>query len=77
MRLKGVSYDAGRVLGMNWRPVFDPHVVHRELEIIKADPHSNAMRICGRDITRLMTAAADAPDQGLEVWLQLPREGAD
>ena len=26
MRLKGVSYEAGRVLGMNWRPVFDPDV---------------------------------------------------
>ena len=26
MRLKGVSYDTGRVLGMNWRPVFDPDV---------------------------------------------------
>jgi hypothetical protein len=26
MRLKGDSYDAGRVLGMNWRPVFDPDV---------------------------------------------------
>jgi hypothetical protein len=23
MRLKGVSYDVGRVLGMNWRPVSD------------------------------------------------------
>ncbi len=26
MRLKGVSYDVGRVLGTNWRPVFDPDV---------------------------------------------------
>jgi hypothetical protein len=24
MRLEGVSYDVGRVLGMNWRPMFDP-----------------------------------------------------
>ena len=26
MRLKGISYDVGRVLGMNRRPVFDPDV---------------------------------------------------
>ena len=25
-RRKRVSYDVGRVLGMNWRPVFDPDV---------------------------------------------------
>jgi hypothetical protein len=26
MRLEGVSYDVGRVLGMNWRPVLDRDV---------------------------------------------------
>jgi hypothetical protein len=26
MRLKGISYDVGRMLGMNWRPAFDPDV---------------------------------------------------
>ena len=26
MTLKGASCDVGRVLGMNWRPVFDPDV---------------------------------------------------
>ena len=26
MTLKGASYDVGRVLGMNRRPVFDPDV---------------------------------------------------
>jgi len=24
MRLKGVCYDVGAVMGFNWRPVFDP-----------------------------------------------------
>jgi hypothetical protein len=38
MRLEGVSYGVGRVLGMNWRLVFDRDVVHRELAIIKTDP---------------------------------------
>jgi hypothetical protein len=28
MTLNAVSYDVGRVLGMNWRPVFDPDVAH-------------------------------------------------
>ncbi len=70
MNRKGVCYDVGRVmLGNNWRPTFDPNIVHRELEIIKNDLHCNAVRICGLDIERLMTAAQDALTQGLEVWL--------
>jgi hypothetical protein len=66
---RGVSYDVGRVLGLNWRPVFDPSAVRRELEVIQDDLHCNAVRICGRDIGRLVTAAQDALGQGLEVWL--------
>lgn len=69
MKRKGVSYDVGRVMGVNWRPIFDPEVVHRELEIIKNDLHCNAVRICSLDIKRLMIAAEDAVQQGLEVWL--------
>lgn len=69
MNRKGVSYDVGRVYYYNWRPLFDPKVVHRELEIIKEDLHCNAVRICGFGIGRLMAAAEDALRQGLEVWL--------
>ena len=69
MRLKGVSYDVGRVMGFNWRPHFDPKIVHRELEIIKNDLHCNAVRICGFDIDRLMISSEAALDVGLEVWL--------
>ncbi len=70
MKRKGICYDVGRVmLGNNWRPKFDPKIVHRELEIIKNDLHCNAVRICGLDIERLMTAAQDALTLGLEVWL--------
>ncbi|HEY1168455.1 MAG TPA: hypothetical protein VGE81_05700 [Candidatus Limnocylindrales bacterium] len=69
MNRRGVSYDIGRMMGVNWRPVFDLKVVHRELEIIRTDLHCNAVRICGLDIDRLTTAAADALGQGLEVWL--------
>ncbi len=70
MKRKGVNYDVGRVMmGENWRPTFDPTIVHRELEIIKNDLHCNAVRICGLAIDRLMMTAEDALKQGLEVWL--------
>jgi hypothetical protein len=69
MKFKGVSYDVGIVYWENWRPDFDPKVVHRELEIIKNDLHCNAVGICGRDLDRLMTATEDALEQGLYVLL--------
>ncbi len=56
-------------MGANWRPSFDPRIVHDELEIIKNDLHCNAIRICGLDIDRLIVATEDALTQGLEVWL--------
>jgi hypothetical protein len=35
----------GRVLGGNWRPIFDPAVVGRELEFIRGDLHCTAVRL--------------------------------
>jgi hypothetical protein len=70
MKLKGVSYDVGRVMmGENWRPNFDLKIVKRELEIIQNDLHCNAVRICGMDLERLLTATEYALALGLEVWL--------
>ena len=70
MKLKGVSYDVGRVmLGENWRPRFDLKIVKHELDIIRDDIHCNAVRICGLDIDRLLTASEYALDLGLDVWL--------
>jgi hypothetical protein len=70
MKLKGICYDVGRVMMDNqWHPDFDPQTIHRELEIIKHDLHCNTVRLLGRDIDRLMLAAEDALNQGLEVWL--------
>jgi hypothetical protein len=70
MKRKGVCYDVGRVMmGEDWRPTFDPHMVHCELEIIKNDLHCNAVRICGLDLDRLLLATEDALKQGLDVWL--------
>jgi hypothetical protein len=57
------------VLGENWRPVFEPEVVRRELTIIKDDLHCNAVRICGQDISRLENAAGWALGLDLDVWL--------
>ncbi len=56
------------MMGSDWRPKFDPRVVHCELQIIKRDLHCNAVRICGLDIKRLVDASEYALDQGLEVW---------
>lgn len=71
MKWRGVSYDVGRVYagGGTLSPRFDKKVVRRELEIIKNDLHCNAVRICGRDIARLMTAAEGALEVGLMVLL--------
>jgi hypothetical protein len=70
MKLNGVSYDVGRVMmGENWRPTFDLKIVKRELEIIRNDLHCNAVRICGLDIDRLLTASKYALNLGLYVWL--------
>lgn len=70
MKWNGVCYDVGRVMmGEQWRPTFDPSMVHRELEIIKRDLHCNAVRICGFDLDRLLTATEDALTQGLDVCL--------
>jgi hypothetical protein len=45
MKVKGVNYDVGTQMGVNWRPDYDPETVHRELEIIKNDLHCNAVGI--------------------------------
>jgi hypothetical protein len=71
MNRKGVVYDVGRTyaLGSTLRPTFGPAIARRELEIIGQDLHCSAVRICGRDIGRLVAAAEIALRLGLEVWL--------
>ena len=71
MKRKGVNYDVGIDFGHGYisRPTFDARVIHRELTIIKNDLHCNTVRISGTDMSRLMTTAEDALEQGLEVWL--------
>jgi hypothetical protein len=76
MRVKGVNYDVGTVMGVDWRPDYDPKVVRRELEIIKNDLHCNAVGISGKDIARVLVSAEAALSQGLEAWLN-PSDWSD
>lgn len=68
MNRKGVCYDVGVEMGMNWRPHFDQSSVRRELEIIKEDLHCNSVSMTSQDVGRLQIAAREALQLGLEVW---------
>lgn len=68
MKVKGICYDAGRVVGVNLRPVLQQDTVRNEMEIIKNDLHCNAVRVCGYDLRRLKLASEEAIRAGLEVW---------
>src|SRR4051812_18229063 len=68
MNRRGVLYDTGRVLGFNWRPVFDRAETRSDLTMIRDELHCNAVKLCGRDLDRLTAAAEDALALGLEVW---------
>jgi hypothetical protein len=69
VRRKGVLYDVGRVLAGNWRPDYHPDLVRRELAVIAGDLRCTAVKICGRDIDRLVLAGDAAAELGLEAWL--------
>ncbi len=69
MNRKGICYDVGSFMWMNWRPDYDPKTVQRELAIIKDDLHCNSVRICGRNLDRLLYASESGLGLGLEVWL--------
>lgn len=77
MHRKGVCYDVGIVMGVNWRPVFEPANVRRELSIIHRDLHCTAVRIVGRSLKRLEFAAEAALEEGLEVWFSPERWNRD
>src|ERR1700689_4273291 len=56
-------------LSVNWRPDYSPALMRRELGIIRADLHANAVRLGGRDPRRVLTVAEYAASLGLDVWL--------
>lgn len=76
MRIKGVNYDVGTVMGVNWRPDYDPEVVDRELAIIANDLRCNAVGISGKDIGRVLLTAQAAISHGLDAWLN-PSDWSD
>ena len=72
LRQRGVVYDVGRAMGalsVNWRSDYSPALMRRELDIIQADLHANAVRLGGRDPRRVLAAAEYAASLGLDVWL--------
>jgi hypothetical protein len=70
LRRKGINYDTGFAStgGRLSRETFDPTQVRREIEIIARELHCTAIRISGRDLSRLELAARYALAEGLEVW---------
>lgn len=69
MRFKGINYDTGFLTaGTTTREPFEPHVLKREMQIIRDDLHCDAVRITGGFPERLELAAAHAAEAGLEVW---------
>ena len=47
MNRKGICYDVGRVMYGNWRPDYDPKIVHREMEIINVTIGRKIPKIIG------------------------------
>jgi hypothetical protein len=69
MRVYGINYDVGFAsAGTTTHEPFDPDSVRREMHIIRADLHCDAVRISGADPDRLEIAARHAAEAGLEVW---------
>ncbi len=69
MRAFGINYDTGFVSGgTTTHEPFLPHIVQREMRVIREDLHCDAVRITGGHAERLETAAHAAADAGLEVW---------
>jgi hypothetical protein len=69
-RGRGIHFDVGTAPdGVSSRPLFDPEVVAREMQIIARDLHATAVRISGGELDRLVVAAGHAARNGLEVWL--------
>ncbi|MEV5703772.1 hypothetical protein [Actinoallomurus sp. NPDC052274] len=69
MRAFGINYDTGFTSGgTTTHEPFLPHVVQREMRVIREDLHCDAVRVTGGHADRLETAARAAADAGLEVW---------
>jgi hypothetical protein len=69
MRAWGVTYDTGFTnRGTTTHEPFDPGIVAKDMRIIRAELHADAVRITGGVADRLEIAARHAAAAGLEVW---------
>ena len=65
MRAWGVTYDTGFTnLGTTTHEPFDPGIVARDMQIIRADLHADAVRVTGGVADRLEIAARRAAAAG-------------
>ncbi len=65
LELRGISYFADQV---------PEHAVQRDLEVIKHDLNCDAVLIKGNDAERQLTAARQALQLGLDVWIEAQQE---
>jgi hypothetical protein len=69
MRVFGINYDTGFVSGgSTTHEPFNPETVRRDLRVIGAELHCDAVRITGGVQDRLELAARLAAEADLEVW---------
>ena len=77
MKLRGINYDVGTRYDAGNGPGrlsthhydIDGHL-RRDMDVIAAELHCNAVQLYGSDVDRLMVAASMALDRGLSVWIQ-------
>lgn len=80
LSVRGINYDTGTLYapGEDSRPDWSSGLLHRHLRTISRDLHANAVNLFGSHTGRLVDAARQGLDLGLDVWVQprLPDAGA-
>jgi hypothetical protein len=71
LSIRGINYDTGTnyANGLS-RPIWHGPSVQRDMKVIAAELHCNAIAIFGTDIDRVAEAAKYAANEGLQIWLQ-------
>ena len=77
LKLRGINYDVGTCYDESGGPGrlsthrydIDRHL-RRDLDVIAAELHCNAVQLYGNDVDRLIVAASLGLERGLSVWIQ-------
>ena len=77
LKLRGINYDVGTRYDTGDGPGrlsthrydIDGHL-RRDMDVIAAELHCNAVQLYGTDVDRLMVAASLALERGLSPWIQ-------